>query len=72
MFSADSLGSIVDNVSRPEFKAPEGQKRVCSKCRKNPLASTNPGPCHACKRRHGRRLKLEKGKEYAILLPSKT
>lgn len=39
-------------------------------CRKTRLANANPGPCHLCRGRHLRRLKLEKGKEYAILVPN--
>lgn len=65
----DSLGSIV-SAGPTEYVPKPGMMRVCRKCGKNKLASTNPGPCHRCKNRYGR--KIDKTKDWCIEVPTGT
>ncbi len=67
--SGGSLGSVSTSGMAKEHKAPEGQMRICAKCRKNRLASLNKGPCQQCRSKFGRRIKFDAKKDWCLTVP---
>jgi hypothetical protein len=65
--NGQSLGSAGAGSKVKEHVAPKGHMRICGKCRRNKLADANPGPCHACQRKHGR--KLSRTKNWCLTVP---